>query len=150
MTIQRVELFHVELPLKKKVRHASHERSSSDSLIVRVTLAGGVEGYGEGVPRPYVTGETIESTFSTLNGCDIAAHIGRPNSFRDVVRVAGNPCRAGECGRPARNGGQRRWCALELAVLDAYGHQYGESLGIAVRLADVPGLSLTPLMPCAR
>ena len=31
-------------------------------------------------------------------------------------------------------------CALELAVLDAYGRRFGRPLGDAVRLADVPGL----------
>ena len=39
--------------------YRGHERSESDSLIVRATLDSGEVGYGEGVPRPYVTGETI-------------------------------------------------------------------------------------------
>ncbi len=59
MTIKTLKLFAVAVPLKKVVRHASFARSSSENLVVRVTLADGVVGYGEGVPRPYVTGETL-------------------------------------------------------------------------------------------
>jgi L-Ala-D/L-Glu epimerase len=33
-------------------------------------------------------------------------------------------------------------CALELAVLDAYGHHFRQSLGAAIRLVDAPGLEL--------
>ena len=38
-------------------------------------------------------------------------------------------------------------CALELAVLDAYGRRFGEPLGRAVELADVPGLPRSPAPP---
>src|SRR5262249_59595440 len=34
-------------------------------------------------------------------------------------------------------------CALALAVLDAYGHRFGQPVSAAVRLADVPGLRLS-------
>src|SRR5207249_8259134 len=62
----RLELFHVAMPLKRTIRHASHARTTSDSLVVRATVRGGHVGYGEGVPRPYVTGETIATTFAAL------------------------------------------------------------------------------------
>ena len=35
-------------------------------------------------------------------------------------------------------------CALELAILDAYGRQFGESLGRAVELARADGLQRFP------
>src|SRR4051812_45275185 len=57
MGLRAIELFHVAVPLKKPIRHASHERRSSDNLVVRATLDEGHQGYGEGVPRDYVTGE---------------------------------------------------------------------------------------------
>ena len=34
-------------------------------------------------------------------------------------------------------------CALELAMLDAYGRRFGKSVAEAVRAADVPGLERT-------
>jgi L-Ala-D/L-Glu epimerase len=140
MSISHLKLFKVAVPLKKVVRHASFERSVSENLVVRVTLSDEVTGYGEGVPRSYVTGETLESAFAALEAQDWARMIGRPASFAQVVErletltlpeIESDP--RGMFGNAAR-------CALELAILDAYGRRFGESVGRAVDLAKVEGL----------
>ncbi len=140
MTISRMTLLKIAVPLKKVVKHASFERSVSENLIVRIELANGITGYGEGVPRSYVTGETIESAFAALERPDLAAAIGRPASFAEVVRrlealtlseIESDP--RGMFGNAAR-------CALELALLDAYGRQFGESAGRAVDLVAIENL----------
>src|SRR5262245_16926603 len=86
MSLRSLDLFHLAVPLKKKIRHASHERVDSDNLVVRVTLDDGQVGHGEGVPRPYIPGETIETTFDTLAHLDLARHFGRPGDYAEVVR----------------------------------------------------------------
>src|SRR5579875_2519591 len=87
--VTRLDLFHVALPLRKKIRHASHEREASDNLVARVTLEDGSVGFGEGVPRPYVTGETIASAFDALASLDVAAQVGDPGDFAAAVdRIA--------------------------------------------------------------
>ena len=138
--IRRIDLLGVRVPLKKEIKHASHSRTESENLVVRVELASGEVGHGEGVPRSYVTGETIESTFVTLAGHDWARMIGHPRDFAEVVRglqsltipeIEADP--RGMAANSAR-------CALELAVLDAYGRAFGEPVGRAVELASVPGL----------
>ena len=48
MRMQKLELLHLEVPLRSKIKHASHERTISDSLIWRVTLSDGAIGCGEG------------------------------------------------------------------------------------------------------
>ena len=140
MTLRALDLFHVAVPLKKAIRHASHERTTSDNLVVRVTLDDGLTGYGEGVPRSYVTGETIESTFAMLSGLDLARQIGRPRDFTEVVRrleaftlpeIEADP--RGMAGNAAR-------CAVELALLDAFGRRFGASLGEAIDRIEAPGL----------
>ena len=140
MSISRLTLYKVAVPLKRVVRHASFERTESENLIVRATLSDGTAGYGEGVPRSYVTGETVESTFTDLAAGDWARIMGRPASFAAVVerletltlpRIESDP--RGMAGNAAR-------CALELAILDAYGRRFGESLGRAVELSRAPGL----------
>lgn len=117
------------MPLKKTIKHASHERQASDSLIVRVRLADGVEGFGEGVPRAYVTGETIETGFAAIGSIDPGREIGVPSSFADLIMrldawtlpaIANDP--RGMFGNAAR-------CAVELALLDAYGRAFGASVG---------------------
>src|SRR5208337_1576065 len=84
--IKRIQFYRVRVPLKREITHASHSRTESENLVVRVELANGQSGYGEGVPRSYVTGETIESTFAMLARHDWARMIGHPRDFAEVVR----------------------------------------------------------------
>ncbi len=134
MTLRSLTLIHAAIPLKKAIRHASHERTTSDSLIVRAELESGHVGFGEGVPREYVTGETIESATADLMALDVARALGRPADFDSAVsaisaitlpRIEADP--RGMAGNAAR-------CALELALFDAYGRAFGRSVGDAVRL----------------
>ncbi|MDE2506743.1 MAG: dipeptide epimerase, partial [Planctomycetota bacterium] len=141
MNIVSLELFHVAMPLKSTIKHASHARESSDNLVARVTLANGVAGYGEGVPRAYVTGETITSTFETLSKIDLARSFGAPRDFEDVVRGLESLVIAETLDDPRGMRGNAARCALELAVLDAYGRHFGKSIADAVRLVDVEGVA---------
>ncbi len=144
MMIAALKLFRVAVPLKKVVRHASFERSGSENLVVRVELAGGQVGYGEGVPRPYVTGETNESTVGVLAAHDWARRIGRPADFREVVqRLEALRLPETEADPRGRAGNAAR-CALELAILDAFGRRFGESAGRTIDLATIEGLQRYP------
>jgi len=146
MSISRLSLFRVAVPLRKVVRHASFERSVSENLVVRIELADGAVGHGEGVPRPYVTGESVETTFGVLSAHDWARAIGAPVDFRQVVeRLASLRLPETEAD-PRGMAGNAAHCALELAVLDAYGRRFGEPAGRAIELAkvDVEGLGRFP------
>ena len=48
MQIHRLTAFHVRIGLRRVVRHASHERSSNDTLLVRCVLRDGSVGWGRG------------------------------------------------------------------------------------------------------
>ena len=121
MSLRAIELIHVAVPLRKAIKHASHERSTSDNLIVRATLASGEVGYGEGVPRSYVTGETIASTFETLAKFDAARPIGDPADYREAARRAHALSLPETEADPRGMAGNSARCALEMAILDAYG-----------------------------
>ncbi len=133
------------VPLKKEIKHASHSRTESENLVVRVELAGGQIGHGEGVPRPYVTGETIESTFVSLAGHDWGQIVGQPRDFAEAVCGLESLTLPETAADPRGMAGNAARCALELALLDAYGHLFGEPLGRAVELASVPGLRRHPV-----
>ena len=60
MKIESLTLYHLTVPLRKPFRHATQERATSENFLVGVKLSEGVEGFGEGVPREYVTGETVD------------------------------------------------------------------------------------------
>jgi L-alanine-DL-glutamate epimerase-like enolase superfamily enzyme/pyrroloquinoline quinone (PQQ) biosynthesis protein C len=62
--VQRVEsitIYQLRIPFHQSFRHALQSREESDAVIVKVTGSDGRNGYGESLPRSYVTGETTES-----------------------------------------------------------------------------------------
>ncbi|MBV8137474.1 MAG: dipeptide epimerase, partial [Deltaproteobacteria bacterium] len=142
--VQRITLFRVAVPLKKEITHASHSRAESENLVVRVQLAEGQVGHGEGVPRPYVTGETIESAFAVLSRHDWARVIGIPHNFAEVVSSLESLSLPEIEADPRGMAANAARCALELALLDAYGRAFGEPVGRVVDLAQAPGLLRFP------
>ncbi|MFO0844367.1 MAG: hypothetical protein U0797_18555 [Gemmataceae bacterium] len=66
MKIVELTAHHVRVRLRRPIRHASHVRGETDNVVVRCVLDGGSVGHGEGVPRDYVTGETIDSVLDLL------------------------------------------------------------------------------------
>ena len=70
MRIRQLTAYRVRIDLKKEIRHASHSRSDTESIIVRCELDSGQTGWGEGLPRSYVTGETIDSACQQFQSTD--------------------------------------------------------------------------------
>jgi muconate cycloisomerase len=58
--------YALRIPFVESFGHSASERRWSDSVVVQVRDESGVEGYGEGAPRPYVTGETVETMLDHL------------------------------------------------------------------------------------
>lgn len=61
MRIVSAHLYALRIPFKIPFSHKLMTRSYSDSIIVKLTADSGETGFGEGIPRPYVTGETVSS-----------------------------------------------------------------------------------------
>lgn len=59
-------VFALRIPFTEAFRHSSKDRESSDAVVVRVAAGNGVEGFGEGLGRAYVTGETVDSMIATI------------------------------------------------------------------------------------
>jgi muconate cycloisomerase len=128
MKIAELTAFHVRIPLKRPIRHASHTRTETDNVIVRCVLADKSEGYGEGLPRVYVTGETIDSALELLKRSDLPAQFDNCRDFAAVLRWAEGLRLAPVPGDDRQRQGNAARCAVELAVLDAYGRAFGEPL----------------------
>ena len=121
MKIVSACIYVLNIPFVESFSHSLYERNHSDSIIVKLTANCGVSGFGEGVPRPYVTGETQE---------DSIRHI------RDTLlpRVLPADLDAGDGGHilprvnellPEQNRDKGVvWnasrCAVELALIDCY------------------------------
>jgi muconate cycloisomerase len=109
--ISQIEVFKTDLPFKRSFRHSLKTRHASDSVFVKVSLDNGICGFGESLPRSYVTGNTRDSVFGEL-----AAHakslIG--TGFGDGPDAAAPAKDLGSIKGESR-------CALEIALLDALG-----------------------------
>lgn len=117
MKVQAIETFLVTLPFRFAFGHSLATRADSTNVIVRVTLDDGTQGYGEGVPRDYVTGENAEAARESiqqlyaprLTGVDVSDRVA-------LLAVLENVFGELQLGRHARGAS---WCAMELAMLDA-------------------------------
>ena len=97
MRVRELTAFHVRIPLRRPVRHASHARTSTDNILVRCTLDDGTIGWGEGVPREYVTGETAAGALDLLRRSGLPAQVGACPNFsaekkREVKKIARPRC----------------------------------------------------------
>lgn len=139
MRVAELTAFHVRIPLRRPIRHASHMRTSTDNVVVRCALEDGTEGFGEGVPRDYVTGETIDSALDLLRGSGLSARLEPCLDFRRAVSLAERLELAPVAGDDRQCQGNAARCAVELALLDAYGRRFGEPLSAVTKLV-APGL----------
>lgn len=118
VSVSAVEVLTAELPFRFSFGHALAERRSSTNVFVKVTLSDGTIGFGEGIPRHYVTGETVEGAVSALCDRHVPALIGCKLADPETVPALLAEL-ATSAPRPALPGAA--WCALELALLDAAG-----------------------------
>jgi len=123
--IAAIDVLVVRLPFRFSFGHALAERRSSTNVVVRARLADGTVGYGEGVPREYVTGETVEGAVAALRDRLAPGVLGRslddPEAVPELLAEVPVSAPDGSLDSAAR-------CALELAVLDAAGRRFGVSV----------------------
>jgi muconate cycloisomerase len=127
MRIRRLIAHVVRLPLKRPFRHASAARTESDNVIIRCELADGTAGWGEGVPRPYVTGETPDGCIEQLAATPLGEQLaGDSASWPDVIALCERFQPAVDRDDPHGCYGNALRCAVELSILDAFGRTFGE------------------------
>ena len=68
MRFRNATIYGLRIPFVEGFTHGTKSRHASDALVVRLTTDEGVSGYGEGVARPYVTGETVDSVVGQIRG----------------------------------------------------------------------------------
>ncbi len=135
MRVVELSACQVRVPFRRAIRHATTTRAETDNVLVRCVLEDGTVGHGEGVPRDYVTGETIDSALDLLTRSDLRAQLEPCRDFAHAVEVAERLRLADVPGDERRCQGNAARCAVELALLDAYGRRFGEPLATVTRLA---------------
>jgi len=133
----RIDIYRIHLPFRINFRHSKAERNCTENIVVRVMLADGVSGYGECVPRAYVTGETPESVYEKLAAYTPPRLAPAPLNITEVLDYTrewvdfGHGCHSSNASR----------CALELALLDAYGRKLGFSFSDVARHVLGPAMT---------
>ena len=128
MKVTELTAFVVRIPLKKRIKHASHARTDTDNVLVRVRLNDGSVGWGEGVPREYVTGESADSALDLLKGSDLKGQLDECRDFLGALRIIERFKPAAVAGDTRGVQGNAARCAVEIALLDAFGRGFGEPL----------------------
>ncbi|HNT35722.1 MAG TPA: enolase C-terminal domain-like protein, partial [bacterium] len=154
MRIKSFDVFRLQIPFRLSFSHIKAARRTSDSVLLRCTLADGTVGYGESLPRPYVTGETMDSVadnlanrfLPTLKSFD-------PSAFEEVSSRCENLYEEMHSAFPeAGKYIGASVCAVELALLDAFGKHFDEpciptgSASPDVRFSSVIGSCSKPVL----
>jgi len=120
----------LEIPFKQAFAHATATRSCTESILVTAESSNGVSGVGEGCPRKYVTGETIQTATEFFD-----LHRQRWEQFRNVEDL--KAWRVTNSQRIDKN--PASWCAVELALLDFWGQEQGRSIESLLNLEELHG-----------
>lgn len=129
--VRSIEAATFPVPFRAAFRHASASRAEAANVIVAARSHGGAVGYGEGCPRPYVSGETVASAaaFVRAHAAELAADV------RDAptLRAWAESRRAEIDRNPAA------FCAVELALLDLFGKEAGAPVEALLGLPPLAG-----------
>jgi muconate cycloisomerase len=130
--IKSFELLSVEIPFKRPFKHAAAERSTSESLFLKCTIASGSIGFGECLPRAYVSGETKDEAFEFLQHQILPNLIGMEfDSIEQLISFL-NDCN----GKAPQDWVEpavpqtAAWAAVDLALLDAFGRAFNKPICI--------------------
>lgn len=129
--IAHIDLLELDVPFRHAFRHAAAERVRSESLLVRFVTDDDHVGWGEALPRRYVTGETRESAFALLAQRILPRVLGMSfASFDDVhAFLLGCDGKAPPTWVDPGVAQTAAWCAVDLALLDAFGRAFRIDLG---------------------
>jgi muconate cycloisomerase len=133
MKLTQFDIITVDIPMRQSVRHALAERNVARNILVAAHDEKGGVGWGECCPRPYVTGETIDSVKQDLTTTILPQLLDRElASFEEAADML-----VPLLDSMARNQ-QAAFCAAELAVLDLAGNRFATSAGMVLGPVQTP------------
>jgi L-Ala-D/L-Glu epimerase / N-acetyl-D-glutamate racemase len=129
-SVERFELFRLDLPFRKPFKHAAAERAASSSLYLKCTTNFGAVGFGEALPREYVTGETLDGAFQLLQQKILPRLVGMEFASLEEVKAFLLRCdgKAPQEWVASDRPQAAAWCAVDLCLLDAFGRQFDEPI----------------------
>ncbi len=134
MWLKKIDLYLLQIQLCMPIKHYLAERTHSENLVVKVVTDSGEVGFGEGIARQYVTGEVMESSLRFLQDHLIPQLNGfHPSEPPDLIEAL-----AELLSEDNRAQAPAACCALELAILDAAGKTWSQSVAQMLGGGDQP------------
>ena len=134
MWLKKIHLYLLQIQLCMPIKHYLAERTHSENLVVKVVTDSGVVGFGEGIARQYVTGEVMESSLRFLQDHLIPELNGfHPSEPPDLIEAL-----AELLSEDNRAQAPAACFALELAILDAAGKTWSQSVAQMLGGGDQP------------
>jgi muconate cycloisomerase len=119
MQIDRVNIYKIMLPFMNGFTHSRRNAFYSENIIVEISAdKGGITGFGEGAPRPNITGQaeiTIARATSFVNSGWFPWELNHVSQIREFVDRL-----------PDRYDVNPAVCAIESALLDVLGKREGK------------------------
>lgn len=119
MRIDKIELKHISIPLKKTFKTALRTVDSAENTVVLVHTDDGLTGFGEAPPTKAITGEDNESIRAAINEYIIPVLTGQDMSDMDVLQ---------QKLHGAVSGNNSAKAAVDMALYDLYTRQLGKPL----------------------
>jgi L-alanine-DL-glutamate epimerase-like enolase superfamily enzyme len=122
MIVKKIDIWCLKLGFQSPIKHNLATHEGSDNIVLRVTTGDGITGFGEGVPRAFVTGEVLDDSLAFLREVLVPAILARDfHSPPALLQDLENLYQQAPAQRyPAA------FCALETALLDAAGRTWGQ------------------------
>ena len=114
-----LSFYRVVIPFRQRFKHGSAERTETQAVWVEVDRDG-VRGVGEGCPREYVTGESVETAQRFLR-----AH---RRTWERGFETLDDMRRWLDENEGIVDANPAAWCAVELAYLDLFGRERAQSV----------------------
>ena len=130
MKIKTLAIQKLEIPFKLAFKHSSATRLQTEAVIVVAESARGNKGYGEGCPRSYVTGETLETAFNFFKSVQPEL-LSIANVDQIQAWVAEH--------QQALDKNPAAWCAVELALLDLISKENQQPVETLLSLPELSG-----------
>ena len=126
--IQSFEIYSVDLPFKNPFKHSAAERASSYSLFLKCVTDSGAIGFGECLPREYVTGESRDGAMQMLAKAMLPRLVGREFDSTAELEAFLRDCDGKAPADWALDDAPQTaaWSAVDLALLDALGRAFEE------------------------
>jgi muconate cycloisomerase len=143
--IQKVDIWHLNCTFRYPFKHKLATHTASDNLVVRLTTDQGMCGYGEGIPRDFVTGESLGASLSFLQEhlgpALLRFPVGSPLSLLPSLRLLREMF--------AVDASPGAFCALETALLDAAGRTWDQPLTSFLGPRAAASLTYSAVLPLA-